>query len=89
MARRRLNPTMPVIESPNPFPNTTGQTKKLVASEKHNRTLNFLLGNGEILEIAVNYTGNSSGEKDFHLDGEVLPFLLYACNNVQYVSKKD
>lgn len=82
--RTRRKPTMPIIESPNPIPNTTGQTKKLTTSEKHNRTLNFLLSTGEILEIAINYTGSSSGEKAFHLDNEVIPFLLYASNTFKY-----
>ena len=53
---------------------------KLATSEKHNRTLNFRLANGETIEITIGYTGHSNVHSAVNLDGEVIPFILAACN---------
>lgn len=56
-------------------------SSKISISGKHNRTLLFLLKNGEHLEITIGYTGDSSAEKAVDLDNEVIPFITTACNN--------
>lgn len=60
----------------------TQKPLKISPSGKHNRTVNFLLDNGETLEIYINYTGPSSGYNGGNLDGEVIPFITTACNDL-------